>query len=152
MILRLGLRDVKHLILCTWSFMFLENFMFLVAHNLFFDDVFNFHFYSRTDVLGGVGWLSWGYSIVFSYVKAVSSNCLRSRCLISCLEAEGDSSVISIRVEERESVTNRSYVFRIRVWKDNVFLDFLIFGGGVIVIAHIIIVIDDVLVCIFFAY
>ena len=42
--------------------------------------------------------------------------------------------------------------FRIRVWKDNVFLDFLIFGGGVIVIAHIIIVIDDVLVCVFFAY
>ena len=60
--------------------------------------------------------------------------------------------MISVRVGKRESATNRSCVFRIRVWKDNVFLDFLIFGGGVIVIAHIIIVIDDVLVCIFFAY
>ena len=70
--------------------------------------------------------------MIVSYVKAVSSDCLRSRCLVSCLEAEGDSSVISIRVGKRERVlTNRSCVFGI-VFGKIMSLDFLIFGGGVI--------------------
>ena len=64
----------------------------------------------------------------FSYVKAVSSDL--PRCLISCLEAEGDSSVISICVGKRERVLQIEVAFWNRVWKDNVF-DFLIFGGGV---------------------
>ena len=47
----------------------------------------------------------------FSYVKAVSSDCLCSRCLISCLEAEGDSSVILICVGKRERVLQIEVAF-----------------------------------------
>ena len=69
-------------------------------------------------------WSSFGFSI-----KAGQS-WLLLWCLISCLEAEGDSSVISIRVGKRERVLQIEVAFWNRVWKDNVF-DFLIFGGGV---------------------
>ena len=76
------------------------------------------------------------FSIVFGFflLRQVRAECLW--CLISCLEAEGDSSVISIRVGKRERVLQIEVAFWNRVWKDNVF-DFLIFGGGVITYLHV---------------
>ena len=51
-------------------------------------------------------------------------------CLISCLEAKGDSSVISIRVGKRDRVLRNEVAFGI-VFGKIMFFDFLIFGGGV---------------------
>ena len=48
---------------------------------------------------------------MFPYVKAVSLDCLRFRCLVSCLEAEGDSSVISFFVGKRERVLQIEVTF-----------------------------------------
>ena len=88
-------------------------------------------FYSRTDVWEELDDYPEVIRSSFLMLKQSARTVFVYRCLVLCFEEEGDSSVISFRVGKRESVTNRSYVFRIRVWKDNV-LDFFIFGGGVI--------------------
>ena len=71
-------------------------------------------------------------SVVFSYVKAVSSDCLRLVGVwFRVSKRRVFSSMISFSVERERECYRSKLRFRIRVWKDNV-LDSFIFGGSVI--------------------